>query len=114
MKKHNFLLWTAIFAGPALWFLVLVTNFELPPWACALKWKPAFYTVSIVALALVAGSGMLARSEWRRVGREMPGEGGGAVARSRLMAFSGLILSGFSILLLLAQLIAESVLGACQ
>jgi hypothetical protein len=114
MKRHNILLWTAIFAGPTIWFVVLLSNFALAPWACALRWKPALYTISVVALILVASSGFLARSEWQKIGRDMPGEGGGAISRARLMAFAGLILSGFSILLLLAQGIAEVGLGACQ
>ena len=114
MKRINLLLWTAIFAGPALWFLVLVTNFVLAPWACALHWKPALYTISAVALVLVGSSAWLAGTEWRKVGREMPGEAGGAIPRARMMAFGGLALSGFSILLLLAQVVVEAGLGACQ
>jgi hypothetical protein len=114
VKRHNLLLWIAIFAGPSIWFTVLLAQFALAPWACAFRWKPALYTISAVALVLVAASGLLARAEWRKVGPDMPGEAGGAIPRARLMAFAGLVLSGFSILLLLAQVIVEIGLGACQ
>ena len=42
--------WLLIFAGPTLWFLHLLVNFALAPWACSLGWKPALHVSSLIFL----------------------------------------------------------------
>jgi hypothetical protein len=44
----------------------------------------------------------------------MPGDSGDTLARSRVMAFAGVILSTFCCLIIVAQAIPELVLEACQ
>ena len=66
--KREIVLWAAVLAGPLIWFTAMQTNFVLAPWACAFGWKPALYVVSIVALAIVAGSGLLAHKHWKQLG----------------------------------------------
>ena len=114
MKMHNWALWAGIFLGPFVWFLSFGANFALAPWACTLQWKPALYVISVVALAISAGSALLAWSEWQRIGRDLPGEGGGAIPRARYMALSGVLISSMSFLVILAQGVAEIILGPCQ
>lgn len=114
MTKREWMVWTAVLAPPLIALLSQGANFALAPWACALQWKPALYVVSAVALAIAAGSGALLYGEWQRVGRELPGEGGGAVARTRMLAVVGLLLSAFSFLVILWQAVAEIILGACE
>ena len=114
MTKREWILWAAILAPPLIALVSQGANFALSPWACALQWKPVLYAVSAVALAIVAMSGAAAYREWQHIGREMPGEAGGAVARTRMMAVVGLVLSAFSFLVILAQAVAELVLGVCE
>jgi hypothetical protein len=112
--KRNLLLWTSFLAGPLIWLLSFGARWSLSGWVCAFQWKPALFVIAIVSLLLVSGSGMLAWTEWQRVGREMPGEGGGAIPRARIMALMGVVLSAFSFLLIVAQLIPELILGVCE
>ncbi len=112
--KRDAILWLALLAGPAIWFLSFGANFALAPWACTLQWKPALYVVSAVALALTACSGLVAWNQWRQLGQEYPGEAGGGVSASRALASGGLLLNGMFFLVILAQSIAEIILGACQ
>jgi hypothetical protein len=112
--KRNVLLWTGIFLGPLAWFLSFGTRWSLSGWVCALHWKPALFVIAIIGVIVAAGSGAIAWTEWQRIGREMPGEAGGAIPRSRYMALMGVVLSAFSILLIVAQTIPEVILGACQ
>ncbi|MBZ5583291.1 MAG: hypothetical protein LAQ30_14005 [Acidobacteriia bacterium] len=112
--RRDAALWAAILAGPLVWFISMQANFALAPWACALQWTPALFGVSFVSLAITAGSGLLAWSEWQKLGRELPGESGGAVARGRAMALGGMILSAASFLVILAQTIPHVILGACE
>ena len=107
-------LWIGILAGPTVWLIQFEANFALVPWACLWQGKLVLYLVSLLALAASAASGMLAWREWNILGKEVDPQGGDTLSRSRLMAFSGVTLSIFSCVLVVAQAIPELVLGACQ
>lgn len=112
--KRKAILWIALLAGPALWFASMQTNFVLAPWTCSLGWKPATVVVSIVALALTAAAGLVGWMEWRQLGREFPGEASGSVASGRVLASGAVLLSAMFFLVILAQGIAEVIMGACS
>ena len=112
--KRDVILWLAIVTGPLVWFTSMEANFALSHWACAYGWKPVLYVISLVALAITAGSGMAAWREWKQVGRDWAGEAGGAIPRSRALASGGVAISAMSFLVILAQSVVELVLGACQ
>ena len=112
--KRDLALWIAFLAGPLVWFLSFGARWSLSGWVCAFNWKPALFVVAAISLMLVGGAGMLAWNEWQRVGREMPGEAGGAIPRARTMAMMGLVLSAFSMLLILAQAVPDVILGVCE
>jgi hypothetical protein len=57
---------------------------------------------------------MVAWSQWQKLGRELPGEGGGAVPRSRILAIGGVLLGALSFLLILAQAIVQTIMGDCS
>ena len=107
-------LWTGILTGPVVWLISFEINFAMAPWACVDQRKIALYVVSLIALIVSAGSGMLAWSQWKELGSELPGDGGGAIPRSRVMALSGMLLSGMFCLVIIAQAIPELMLGACE
>src|SRR4051812_19338848 len=112
--KRDLVLWLAVLAGPIVWMVSFGANFALVPWACTLKWKPALYAVSALAFAITAGSGYVSWNEWHRLGRELPGEAGGAIPRSRALASGGVALSAMFALVIAAQTIVEVMLGACE
>jgi hypothetical protein len=107
-------LWTGLLAGPIVWLISFEANFALAPWACVTQGKAALYVVSILALLLSAGSGLLAWREWGELGKESPGDGEGALPRSRVMAIGGVLLSVLFFLIILAQAIPEVMLQACN
>lgn len=112
--KGDVALWTGLLAGPMIWLIGFGARWSVAGWACALQWKPALFAIAAVSLLLVAWCGKLSWSEWQRVGREMPGEGGGAVPRARLLAAVGLGLNALAILLIVAQTVPDLMLGACD
>lgn len=114
MTKRDFALWTGILAGPVAWLLSFQANFTLAPWACEFNTKIALFIVTILALLLVAGSGLLAWREWTALGKVSPGDAGGALARSRIMAISGVLMSAMFFLVVVAQSVPELILGACE
>jgi hypothetical protein len=112
--KRDLALWTGILAAPAVWLFSFEANFALAPWACDFKNKLALFLVTILALILVAGSGLLAWREWNAVGKEWPGGAGGALARERIMAGAGLLMSAMFFSVIVAQAIPNLILGACD
>jgi hypothetical protein len=112
--NRAFALWASILTGPIAWLISFEINFAMVPWACVDQRKIALYIVSLIALVISAGSGVLAWSQWKQLGSELPGEGGGAIPRSRIMALSGMLLSGMFCLVIIAQSIPELMLGACE
>jgi hypothetical protein len=112
--KRDVILWTCVLAGPIVWLFSFEANFALAPWACTLQAKIGLYLVSLAALILCAGSGLLAWREWSALGKEWPGGAGGSEARSRIMAVGGVLLSAMFFLVVLAQAVPEVLLQACE
>jgi hypothetical protein len=107
-------LWIELLAGPVAWFISLCLSFALAPWTCSLGSKPALFAIQALALLIAATSGWLAWKEWRQVGREFPGEAAGSVAATRAMASAGALLNATFFVVILAQIAAPALLGACE
>ena len=112
--SRDTLLWTSILAPPVVWFLCMEANFALTPWACAFGWKYILLLVSVLALAITASLAFVAWTQWKQLGREWPGEAGGAIPRARIMAIFGGITAAFAFLVILAQAVPVVLMGACQ
>lgn len=112
--SRDTVLWMCLLAPPVIWFLAMETNFALTPWACAFGWKLAMLIVCVVALAITASLSFIAWSQWRALGREFPGDAGGAIPRARIMAILGGSIAAFAFLVILAQGIPVVMMGACQ
>ncbi len=111
---RDFALWTGLLAGPIVWLISFEANFALAPWACVTQGKAALYAVSIGALVLSGGSGLLAWREWGDLGKQPPGDSEGTLPRSRIMALGGVLSSALFFLVILAQAIPEVMLKACD
>jgi hypothetical protein len=112
--NRDFALWTGILAGPIIWLLSFEANFALVPWACEFQAKLALYVVRLIAIVLAASSFALAWRLWKELGKEWPGQAGGALARSRVMAGSGVLMSAMFFVVIVAQSVPELILGACE
>jgi len=112
--NRDLALWIGLLAGPFVWLCSFEANFALVPWTCIWQGKLALYLVSLVAFVLSGGAALVSWNIWSRLGREPDPEGGDTLSRSRAMAFGGVVISGFSCIIILAQAIVEFLLGACQ
>ena len=106
--------WAGVLAGPIAFLLNLQVSYMMVPWACAVGAHTALYLVPVGALLLTALGGSCAWRVWQRTGRDWPGNGEGAVPRSRLLAVLGLLTSGLFALIIIAQAIPTVILSACQ
>jgi hypothetical protein len=112
--NRDFALWIGLMAGPIAWLVSFEVNFALAPWTCIWQNKLTLYLVSSAAFLISGAAGLLAWRIWGKLGREADPNGGDTLSRSRIMAFGGVMLSSFSCLIIVAQAIAEFILGACQ
>jgi len=107
-------LWFAML-GPALaWAIGFSIDYGLVHLACAYQNMLPLHAVTVVALAVTLGAGVVARREWRRVGGGEPGEEPGPAGRARFMAAFGLLASGFFSLVLVAQWAAKLFFNPCM
>ena len=107
-------LWLLIVTAPIIVAVQMQINYVLVPWACTAQRRTALYVVTIVALLLTVLTAWIAYSFWRRVGTEWPAERDDLADRVRFISVLGLLSSGMSFLVILAQGIATIQFDPCQ
>ncbi len=105
---------TGLLAGPLAWLVLFGLKFVLVPWMCTAATNWPLYILTLAGAAVAAGGCAIAWKDWRASGREWPDEEDGVVPRSRFVAALGALLSGFFVLVIVAQGITDVILGACQ
>ena len=108
------LLWFAVLAGPLAWMLGLNAEYSLVRVACAKDSTLSLHLVSLATLLLALSGGWVAWREWGRAGREDPGEAGGVIPRTRMMAVLGLMASALFSLAILLQWTASLFFHPCM
>jgi len=111
--NRDLLLWIGILTGPIIWFINMETGFVLAPWLCA--WQSRFVPnlVSVIALLLVAGSGLIGwhlRTELRPNSVEPDA----VDARPVAMATGAMVLSAMFFLVIFVQMLPQFFLDGCQ
>jgi len=112
--KPEIILWAGIFTGPLAWFLNLEANFALAPLACGGHTKLPLYLVSGLTALLSLAAGSMAFQQWLAPEPKVPREQAPALAIRRRMALAGVSISGFALLVILAQVIPNVLLGGCE
>lgn len=104
-----------LFVPPVAWFAALTISYFMVPWACgSAAGTVALHLVSLVMLAVAAGSGLLAWKAWRAVGDGWPGDAVGSAERDRFLALLGTFSGGLFTLIILAQWLAVLMLDPCE
>ena len=107
-------LWAGVLAGPLAALAQLQANYALVLWVCGSGQRWVLHAVSLLALVVTAGAGLLSWRNWRKAGAGWEDEGAGPVPRSRFMSAVGMLVSAHSALVVIAQWVAVFVYGACQ
>ena len=107
-------LWLLFIAGPAIVAAEQQANFVLVRQACSMQRNVALYVVTIVAMLLTIATAMIALSIWRRAGAAWPTEESDLANRIRFISVLGILSSGMSFLVILAQGIATVNFDPCQ
>jgi hypothetical protein len=109
VRNRDLILWIALLASPAAWFINLETNYALASWSCLSQWRVVIFLVSAATFAIAAGSGVVAWRRWR----QLTG-GGPADSRARGMAVGGAVLGSMFAVVIIAQAIPSLLLAGCQ
>jgi hypothetical protein len=106
--------WVGFFLAPAVFFAHLQIGYVLIPWACTKQQDIWVHVVGIASVILAALGTFAAWVTWRRAGREVPGEGPGALPRTRFIGAVGLGMNAVITLILLLQWVAGLFISVCQ
>jgi hypothetical protein len=110
-----FALWVGVLLAPVAWAAQQQALYTMVPWACQSGNFFALHAVTIAAVAVALSGALVAWRNWSRAGRARADDDrGGALARSRFFAVSGLVASLFFALVIVAQGIAAFVVHPCM
>lgn len=107
-------LWLLIVAAPVIVAIQMQANYVLVRLACSAQRNIALYAVTIVAIVLTVVTALIAFSIWRGAGTTWPTEAADLPVRIRFIAVLGMLSSGMSLLVIIAQGIAVVLFNPCQ
>jgi hypothetical protein len=107
-------LWLLIVAAPIIVALEMQINFVLVRQACSAQRNIALYAVITAAIVLTVATALIALAVWRVEGTTWPTESTELSARIRFIAVLGMLSSGMSLLVIVAQGIATVMFNPCQ
>jgi hypothetical protein len=113
-ERAPVLQWVGMLLPAATFFAHLQIGYVLVPWACTTHQDIWVHVAGIASMLIAAFGTMAAWRTWERAGREEPGEGGGALPRTRFLGAVGLGMGTIFTLILFAQWIAAFFISACQ
>ncbi|MDB4883125.1 MAG: hypothetical protein JWL95_1891 [Gemmatimonadetes bacterium] len=106
--------WVGMFLAPAVFAAHLQIAYVLIPWACVRRGGLWIHFVDVVAVVLALAGTMVAWRVWLSAGREMPGDGGGSLPRTRFIGAAGLGFGAMITLVLFVQWVSAFFLSPCQ
>jgi hypothetical protein len=106
--------WVGMFLAPAVFALHLEITYNLVPWECARGGELWIHVSGILSVLLALAGAIVAWRAWMRAGREVPGDGGGSLPRTRFIGAVGLGFSATITLVLFAQWVAAFAVSPCQ
>lgn len=107
-------LWLLVVAAPVIVAIEMQANYVLVRQACSAQRNIALYTVTIVAIVLTVVTALIALKFWRGEGTSWPTEATDLPSRIRFIAVLGMLSSGMSLLVIVAQGIATVLFDPCQ
>jgi hypothetical protein len=107
--------WVGLGLAPAVFAAHLQIAYNLVPWACVRRGGEVWiHVVGVLSVVLALIGAIVAWRVWLSAGREVPGEDGGSLPRTRFIGAVGLGTSSMLTLLLFAQWVTAFFLSPCQ
>jgi hypothetical protein len=109
-----FSLWSGLLVAPFAFLLNLQVSYMLVPFVCATGRVFWLHLAAGGSLMLAALGLLISWHNWQKAGREWQSEAGSVTARSRFLSVMGLLMSALFCIAILAQWIANFIVGPCQ
>jgi hypothetical protein len=106
--------WVGLLLAPVTFFLHLQIGYVMIPWACVHNQNIWLHVVGIASVVLAALGCIAAWRTWMTGGRNVPGDHGGAIARTRMLGAIGLGIGALITMILFVQWVAALFIGVCQ
>jgi hypothetical protein len=106
-------LWFGVLAGPTAALVCLEVAYMSVPWACRTGHVLPLHLVPLVTALVAIVAGLVARRDWTVVEPTWPDDAEGVLSRTRFMAACGVMLSAFSVLVIVGQWLAIFILDPC-
>ena len=113
-ERAPVLQWVGFFLPAATFFAHLQLGLVLIPWACTKNADIWVHVVGVAAVLLSAAGSFAAWRTWMSGGHNVPGDHGGAIARTRMLGAVGLGMGVLFTAILFMQWIAAFFIGVCQ
>ena len=113
-RRRSLFLAAGFFLAPFAWGTQLLVNYSLTPTACVDEQKWLLHLVSLAALVTALGGALIAWSTWTRLTSGSTVEGDPRESGRRFMALTGVALSFFFALVILALELPNWWLDPCQ
>jgi hypothetical protein len=106
-------IWFAFIGPISMALLHLQFSYVLEHTACSTGTKLQTHIFSVISVFVIAWAYVVAHRHWVAAGSDDPGQHAGPIGTERLMALGGMILSGISMLFVLAQWFPNFILPVC-
>lgn len=107
-------LWAGVMAGPTAWALSQQVAYLFATLNCTVARGLMLSPVMFAALLLAASGVVLSWRNWRLAGGGLVDEKGGAVARSRMLSVAGMLLGGYSLMVIIAMWVPVFFYRECE
>jgi hypothetical protein len=106
--------WYGVLVGPLVFGFDLVVSYALVPHACSTGHWYVLHAMTVACLLVIFSGWFTSWALLRRIPRDMPERGDKLMSRARFMALAGLMLSGFSIVLVIANELPRFLMSPCD
>lgn len=113
-RRRTQILTAGMFLAPSAWALQLLINYSLTTTVCATGQAWLLHLVSLLAALTALGGALLARTAWTRLTSGSSQEGDADASSRRFLALTGMILSAFFVLVIVAGDLPAWWLSPCQ
>jgi len=103
-----------VLLGPTIALINQSAMYAVNMWACGRNLRGTLHIVPFLSLIVIVGTAIAAYINWRAIGRGVEDEHEGIVARVRFLALTGIAVSVFSALVVIAQWSTIFVFAPCM
>jgi len=100
--------------APTVWALEFIISYAITQHACSTGQHWELYLLSLISGSLAGGATFIALRNLRLTSEKDSSDGGTPLDRTRFMAISGLMISAFFVMVIIAEAVPRFILSPCD